>query len=274
MVHLSNNNIIDNKYILSIQVGLNGLSFCVVDSDKQLIAIDKEDFTIQLSPEQVLNKIKYAFDHIPILKNNFDTIEVIYQNDLYTYVPKALFNNNLLEEYLQYNVKILKNDFIAYDELDQHNLVVVYVPYANINNFFFDTFGSFTYKHVGTILADSLLTKEKNSDSTAVFVNFDNKFFDILIINKGNFILGNSFRYETKEDFLYYLMFTTEQLKLNPEDFRLILLGEIDESSEYFAIAQTYIRNVSIGDFSHGFELSPQVQFFKSHQHFVLLSNF
>ncbi|MEW7291692.1 DUF3822 family protein [Aquimarina sp. 2304DJ70-9] len=276
MVQTTNNNTIDNNTsnTLSIQVSLNGLSFCTIDSNQQVTAVGQNSFGLQLTPEQVLGKIKTAFDDNPLLKGNFETIEVIYHNVLYALVPKPLFNKDLVKQYLQYNVKVFESDFIVYDELDQHDIVSVYIPYANINNYFFDTFGSFTYKHAITILINSLLTQEKNSETTTVFVNINEKLFDLVIINKGKLILGNTYRYESKEDFLYYLLFTTEQANLNPEEFTLVFLGDITKESDCFKIAYKYVRKITFGNYSRNLEISSEVEPFEPHQHFTLLSHF
>ncbi len=258
---------------LSIQVSLNGLSFCT-SINQQITAINHENFGIQLTPEQILHKIKHLFDHHKVLKEHFNTINVVYQNDLYTIVPKPLFTKESLKEYLKYNIKVLENDFIAYDELELHNIVTTYIPYTNINNFFFDTFGTFTYKHISTVLIDSLLTQEKNNKSTSVFTNINDSTFDIVVIINGDLILCNSFGFQTKEDFLYYLMFTTEQLQLNPEEFKLIFLGNVSKDSELYNIAYTYVRNVSFGKINNKLNLAEEVQQFDPHEHFVLLSNF
>ncbi|WP_109300087.1 DUF3822 family protein [Aquimarina sp. AU474] len=269
------NNIIDNtSNTLSIQVSLNGLSFCTIDSENQVTAIEQDNFGIRLTPEQVLDKIKYTFDNNPILKSDFKIIEVIYHNDLYSLVPKPLFDSNAIKLYLQYNIKVLATDFIVYDELEQHDMVSVYIPYANINNFFFDTFGSFTYKHASTILVNSLLAQEKNNDGTNVFVNMNDTCFDLIIIGKGKLILANTYHHETKEDFLYYLLFAIEQLKLNPEELKLFFLGDITTESEYYTITYKYIRNVGFGKHYKEPKLSPNISTIKPHEHFILLSHF
>lgn len=274
MVQTTNN--IDTKLkTLSIQVSLNGLSFCILDnSQNQVISLHHENFGMQLTPKQVLEKIKHTLDHNLELKKTFDKIEVIFQNDLYTVVPKSLFKEELLNDYLKFNIKVLENDFIAYDELDKHDIVSVYIPYTNINNFFFESFGSFTYKHASTILINSLLIQEKNNPSTTVFANINEVSFDIVVITKGNLILSNTFPYHTKEDFLYYLMYTAEQLKLNPEEFKLVFLGNVLKDSDFFKIAHTYIRNVSFGNLPRNIKLASNIGSFEPHQHFVLLSHF
>ena len=79
MVQTTNNINNNTSKTLSIQVSLNGLSFCTW-IDQQITSINHESFGIQLTPEQILNKIKYIFDHNADLKENFDKINVIYQN--------------------------------------------------------------------------------------------------------------------------------------------------------------------------------------------------
>ncbi|TPN89283.1 DUF3822 family protein [Aquimarina algicola] len=274
MGQTTNNNIENNTLkILSIQISLNGLSFCVKENN-QVIVIKQDNFGISLNPEQVLNKIKYTFQHDETLKGDFSSIEVIYQNDLYTIVPKSLFNENSVKEYLKYNIKILENDFVAYDEIHQHDIVSVYIPYANINNFFFENFGSFTYKHSSTILINNLATREKNNNTPIVFANINQKYFDLIIIKKGKLVLLNTYKYETKEDFLYYVMFATEQLKLNPEKFTLKFIGDLTKDSDLYTIAYKYIRNIEFEKASDSVHISPNLSNFEPHQHFVLLSHF
>lgn len=274
MAQTTNNNILDNtSKTLSIQVSLSGLSFCSYNNS-HVYALEQDNFGMQLTPKQTLERIKHAFEKLQFLNENFSSVEIIYQNELYTTVPKSLFDKKLLKEYLQYNIRVFENDFIAYDELSQHSINVVYVPYMNINNFFFDTFGSFTYQHSNTILLNSLLTKEKNNDTTTVYANINQNSFDLIIIKKGKLLLSNTYLYETKEDFLYYLMYAAEQLKLNPEEFNLIFYGNISKESDLYKIAYTYIRNVSFG--SSLLHKSQKLTNFniEPHQHFVLLSHF
>ncbi len=262
------------KHTLSIQVSLNGLSFCTVNTDNEITSLEVDDFGVNLSPEQVLDKIKYLFDHNEHLKYDFESVQVIYQNELYTCVPKALFDSESLKEYLKYNIKVLENDFIAYDELDQHEINVVYIPYTNIYNFFFETFGSFTYKHSSTILIDNILSKEKNSETTSVIAHMNSISFDLIITQKGKLVLGNSYIYETPEDFLYYVMFATEQLRLNPEEFQLTFLGAISKNSPIYTIAHKYIRNVALGNRNNDIKISDSLTSIDDHQHLVLLSHF
>ncbi|MCY1234007.1 hypothetical protein D9M72_465740 [compost metagenome] len=153
--------------------------------------------------------------------------------------------------YLQYSTKVFESDFFAFDALEPFDMVNVYIPYVNFNNYLLDQFDSFEYLHVNSILVAKLLESSKNVSETQLFVHVGKEHFEIIVIENQKLLLFNSFEYQTKEDFIYYILFTAEQLKLNPESLKLQLLGEISEESDLFKIAYRYIRNVSLMNVFH-----------------------
>ena len=111
---------------------------------------------------------------------------VIHDNELATLVPKPLFDETNLVDYLKFNTKILKTDFITYDPLSIADIVVVYVPLVNINNFIFERFGSFEYKHSATITLNRVLTLEKNSNSLKMYLNIEASHFEIIVVENNH----------------------------------------------------------------------------------------
>ena len=203
---------------LSIQLSLSGLSFCILNKDSNTIIEVKEvRFEKSLNPLEVLDELKTLFNNETILNNSFTKVTVIHDNDLSTLVPKTLFNENHLADYLKFNTKILKSDFIAYDSILENSSVNVYVPYININNYIYDKFGSFIFKHVSSVLIESILRIEKGSTSPKVYVHVSFNHFEIIVVKEGILELYNTFTYNSKEDFIYYILFTAEQLNLYPE---------------------------------------------------------
>ena len=74
-----------------------------------------------------------------------------------------MFDPNELPNYLKFNTKILANDLLEYDEIPAFEMVNVYVPFVNINNFLYELFGDFEFKHHGTVLIESLLSSNAHS---------------------------------------------------------------------------------------------------------------
>ena len=148
----------------------------------------------------------------------------------------------------------------------------VFIPFVNINNYLLDQFSTFNYKHVNTILVSKLLELSKNNDEKQVYVHFSKNKFEIVVVQNQKLLLYNSFDFSTKEDFIYYLLFTTEQLNLNPEHFKVQLLGLISDDSELFEIAYKYIRNVSLLDVSN-IENKNDLSKADNLKHFILLQS-
>jgi len=240
--------ITEKKYKkLSIQVSLTGLSFCCFDTLNNTVTSFKdihfEHFDKNLKIEDLFAN---AFEENPELNEKYDDVLVIHNNNLSTFVPTPLFDENYLGSYLQYNTKVFETDFFAYDEISNYDMNTVYIPYVNMNNFFIDKFGTFDYKHANSILVTKLLDASKNIDDKKMMVHFSSGHFEIIVIQNQKLLLFNSFEYQTPEDFIYYILFAAEQLNMNPENFPLELIGNITEESDFFKIAYKYVRNVSL----------------------------
>lgn len=258
---------------LSIQLSLSGLSFCILNSDSKTITFLKEfRFEKRLNPLEVLDELKTIFKNEVTLNNNFDQVTIIHDNELATLVPKPLFNKNHLADYLKFNSKILKTDFIAYDTITENNSANVYVPYININNFIYDKFGTFTFKHLSSVLIESILQIEKDSTSTKVYVNVSFDHFEIVVLDKNDLLLSNSFVYNSKEDFIYYILFTLEQLNLDTETIELVFIGDIALNNDLYTIAYKYIRNLSLGSRYDIFDFSEKPK--SNYSNFTLLKSF
>lgn len=267
-------NITEKNYRkLVLQVSLNGLSFCVVDVlHNEVLSFTEVPFTIFQRNDRVEDLYARAFAEHKALTDAYDEVVVIHDNNLSTFVPHAFFDEEYLASYLQYNTKVFETDFYTFDQIENQEINNVYVPYVNLNNYLLDQFESFEYRHLSSVLLERLQRYSKNKFEKQVFVHFSAEKFEIVVLNNCQLVLYNSFDYTTKEDFIYYLLFTAEQLQLNPEEFQLHLLGAIAEDSELFAIAYKYVRNVQLLDVS---ELQSRNSFtkFDNLKHFILFQS-
>ena len=242
---VTNNDITQKTYKkLSIQVSLSGLSFCVFD-----LFTNKVLHTAEIAFEKnkvVEEQLWRSFVDNTILTKPYDEIVVLLNNNLNAFVPTSLFDINFLASYLQYNTKVFETDFFAYDTIVPYEINNVYVPFVNINNFLLDQYESFEYKNSNSILVKKLLDISKNKDEKQVFVHIQKNTFEIVVVKNQELLLFNSFSYSTPQDFIYYLLFTCEQLQLNPETIAVQILGNCSVEDANYKIAYQYIRNCSL----------------------------
>ncbi|PKD17973.1 hypothetical protein APR41_18260 [Salegentibacter salinarum] len=258
---------------LSIQVSLDGLSFCTLNStENKVVQYKKIRFSQQIDPLKLLEEIQKIYAEEKSIAEATQ-VKLIFDNALYSLVPEPLFKEENASDYLKFNTKILKTDFIAHEEIGITGIINVYIPYTNIINFFFEKFGEFEYQHLSTVLVENLLKLPK-AERPQMFAHIKNKQFELVVIENCELLLCNSFSFTEKEDFLYYILFTAEQLNLDPEKFRLILLGAISKASPLFKIAFDYIKHVELLETSFSLNLEEELTGLNQLEEYVLLKSF
>ncbi len=260
---------------MSIQIRLSGLSFCILNRTKHIVEhLEYIPLGKKGTPFELLNLLKTTIENNSVFNQEFESVLCIHQNEMSTLVPQSLFDENQLANYLKFNAKILKTDFLSYDSIAANESVNVYVPWVNLNNYLFDTFGSFVYKHASTILIETILDHSSDNEAVSLFINVDELHFEIIAANDTQLIFYNAFDYSTAEDFIYYILFTIEQLKLDTETVPVYLSGQISESDDLYKILYKYVRFVSFvaPKFKYRFAENLQPEF--KHQEFMILNSF
>ena len=262
---------------LSIQFSLGGFSFCVLNKeDKKFTALYNYHFKeATYTPQRLIQNITEVFDTNELLKDKeYHSVSISHTNNLSSLVPKPLFKEERMSDYLSYNNKTLRHDFFAFDDIKNHEMVNVYVPFVNANNFFIDQFGGFEYKHFSTVLVESLVDIYKFSLVPHMFVNVCKKHFEIVVIADKKLQLYNTFDYKTKEDFVYYILFVAEQLNLNPEELELQLLGNVKKDDDLYTMIYKYVRNVSLIENRSKYTFDTQITEDLKREFFTLLHQF
>ncbi len=252
---------------LSVQLALTGHSFLISHTHtKEVLFFCETTFDQGVSPEELLTHISQKINDTPELKNNFNNVVLIHCNDMATSVPKSLFDPQKAAEYLKFNSKILVTDFIAFDQVYNQDIITVYAPYINVNNFFFDTYGSFSYYHATTNLLDAVLNSACEADKPKIHVHVFKDSFTCIIAKNNKLQLCNTYSFKTPEDFIYYILFCYEQLELTTETDAITLSGAITKDDSLYALLYTYVRHINFELNNKGLEIKDTPK----HQQFII----
>jgi len=267
------------KSHLSIQISLDGFSFCIFDKDLvDVIFLKKYEFTERAqNPEQLLNFIKQIFEKETVLKEKFESVNISHQNNLAVLVPESLYDSEYKADYLKYSVKVLQDDSIAVEDIENYDAKNVYIPFAVVNNFMKEIYGEFESLHTSTVLLNSLLKYFKNTIKKYFFVNVSKHSIELVYMQNGEIQLYNSFLYYTKEDFIYYILFAMEQLGLDPDSQPVTFIGDIEKEYSLYSITYQYVRHVNflnINNFSLSDDFYQLNSGLNRHQFFELLNQF
>lgn len=281
--HQTQNSLADLKNFakshLSIQISLDGFSYCVFDEELvDVVRLKSYEFSERLSnSDQLLQHIKEIFDTEPYLKNAFESVNVTYKNYLYTAVPSNYFDVHSLPQYLSYHVKVLDIDKVYYDEIENYDIVNVYIPYEKINRFLREIYIDFKIKHANSVFLNSIFKYFKNTSKPYFFINVTPHQLDLLYIANSELKLFNSFLYNTKEDFIYYVVYAMEQLDIDRNAQPVTLLGDILPDTPLYELLYKYVRHLnflSINNFSLSDDFYRTNPHIAKHQFFELLNQF
>ena len=193
---------------LSIHISLNGLSFCIIDLiSKEIDFLRRYSLSQNSNPKELLKTLKKGFLENNELSSSFSSVKIIHYNNLSTVVPEPLFDKNNALSYLKFNSKILQNDYVAFDKIFNNECVNVYIPYVNINNYIFEMFDSFIYKHYSSIILEKVKLNEKNTATPSLYLNINVNHMELIYFVKNKLVFYNRFDFNTKEDLIYYLLF-------------------------------------------------------------------
>jgi len=238
-----------NQYILSCEISESSFYCEVLDSaDNQLVTSEKYNFPEvkgSISITQYLESIYETHDFLKSLKWKF--VEIIIDNQSFTLVPLDLFK----KEYTTFYWQLARGMLISDDmEINTHThedlrIVNVYGSSRELYNWLSNTYPlvDMTFKHKTSQLIDfGVLT----SKAQTAFIYFGNHHFTMVISANGILKFCNRFTYKTSQDLVYYVLFTLNELEIEPDEIFLKLYGNIKEQSEDFELISQYLNNIKI----------------------------
>lgn len=260
------------NYHLTIRVSPDGFSFVVFSLDKNRY-LGLETFQIKRIDQQA--KLAAALDELCILRQwityPFHSVVVIVDNNFNTLIPISLYEEKEKGVYLAFNQEFQDNSRIQSDLLkaaEAYNLY--YLPNPLVEKVK-DIWANARIVHLQSVLVESLLITRRNqqSDQTA-FIHLRHDNFDLIVLKNDKLLFINNFRFNTPEDFIYFVLFSFDQLRLNPETVQVVLSGIIEKGSKNYDILFQYVRNIRFAERNPTFEYSYILEDIPVHQHFII----
>ncbi len=198
---------------------------------------------------------------------------MLYQNKYSTLIPQPLFSEDHKNLYLGFNQPFQENSRIVFDEVKNNEAVNVYYLPNLVVEKAKDFWPNVNLLHFSTGLIESLSINFKNKvDTKTLFVNLRDDCFDLVYFKENKLHYYNSFDFLTKEDFIYFLLISIDQLMLNPEDVNLIISGDISKTDDTYSMIHQYIKNYSFISRNDNYNYSYVLDELKYHKYYTLFN--
>lgn len=262
-----------DSFCLVLEIGLESFVLAVLDNLTNDFLAFEQYALRKINDEAALaTQIEQlAADH-EWLANGFKRTDALLIGERFTLVPAALFDSAHAADYLRFNQPMDVADEVLTDLLRQPDARNIYAVNSVLTATLRRLFTGIRLRHHLSPLIDRTLSVNKNSSGRKVLAHIQQNRFDLIITEGGILLLANTYRYQSAEDVVYFLLFACEQLKLNPEQLPLEITGEIEPASVVALLIKKYVRNVTFGKrpvearFATGFGQLP------SHYHYNLFA--
>lgn len=241
-----------SQYNLLLQVGTDSFRFCVTDTTRnRCLWLEDYKFHYTLPADQYLDQLAAIYDEHHILKAGFwNEVKVCFKSNCFTIVPLSLFSEDHLPDYLHL---ICKPDLIqqeaCYYKHSGLDIVNIYAVDRQVKDWFIKMHSTkgVSVLHQSSPLIVGALSQRDTSLPREVFINVERDYFNMLTFKGNSLQFCNMFQYVNDVDFIYYVMFVLDELKLNPDVDKVTVWGELMPDSAIYNKLFRYIRNLNFG---------------------------
>lgn len=250
------------KYYLSIQINLDGFSFCIRDrlQNKYIYLFHKELFG---NPEFLVKKLTDIYSEIEVLSADFKATSILSAYpDKTTLIPESYFLDNHAIDNYQLNRELKRGEMLHHLPLHRYKSIVQMAIPKALKEFLQE-------KHPGVFIQNefvSFLGYLKIKPETAPFLLiqlYKSQVTICLVDEKIRFF--NSFYYLNENDLLFYILNVTKTTDI--QDFKLILNGIVNKRSAIYHRLRQYFKKVTIAErssdvyYSYLFDQLPDARF-------------
>ena len=231
-------------YNITIQCALDGFCFVVHHQEENKI-IDIELYQTSTTDEgTILEALEKTFYKKGLYGKTFRSIRFLIANRYYTIVPEPLFDASDPESPLRFNHLLPHRYAVFHEAIPSAQVVDVYAMPQQLADSIRKTWPDAVITHQSSVLLQAVQQEEPYESDTNVYINVNSRDFDIILLKEGRLLFFNNFKFDTKDDFAYFLMFTLEQQLPDHQDIPVYFTGLISNQSEIIRLCERYIKRI------------------------------
>lgn len=250
-----------SNYHLSIELSEKSISYCIVDKNKyRCYLLFSQNYESQ-NLLKILNEDEF-------ITREFLSKSISFVNFPNTLIPKELYNEKDKKNIFSVNHS-LTNEELVIDELKSKIINLYALP-----NTIFQTVKNVIPEAIirsnSSILINNFLSL--NNLQETMFLFLKDSYINIVVTKGDGLIFQNKFEYQTKEDLLFYVLFSIQQLNFSNEEINTVIYGNI--SKEEYNILYQYIRNIKFGNKLKDISCSNEFNNIEDHCYNILYRQF
>ena len=254
-------------YHLSIQAGLDGFSFVILDPTiNKFIALKHYGFAENIAEHKYPAILHDLLIKDEFLNKEYNTVHCLWLSSRTTLLPGILYEREKLKQYFEFNQVLNDLDELHANHLKSLDAYLIFPIHHEIANAFIKQYPTLKFYNQATPFIEYALNQDLNETDCA-YLNIQKNFFDIIIIRNHSLILHNSFNFRYEQDMMYFIMNVYDKVMLDPAIFPIYLSGLVEKNSNLVSLIRKFIKTVKFSKpdnhyrYSHTFDRIPEHRF-------------
>ncbi len=247
-----------SQYRMAIQCTLGGLSFALLDTETQaLVGLEFYQSELLTDSNDLVRTLERALESKGLNNKAFQSVTCLIDNRFCTLVPEPLFNEVDQAKYLDFGFQLPESYTIVSELLASIQCHIVFAYPKALQDKLLAKWKDAKITHSSSVFINSVM---KNDLETAAFVQVRNRDFDMLIKKEGKLFFFNNFKFNTKEDFAYFLLFAMEQNGCSGQDIPVCFSGLIRPASEIIDLCGRYVKDIRFVEDPHSLHINKALE--------------
>lgn len=232
------------QYTLSIRFSTDGLSFCLHDNTGKLSAFSHQPYCLE-SQDEIIARVKKTITEDELLRLKYKKVYISPCKRDKILIPSHIFNKDYLSDIFRVCLPTEKNDILLYRKI---RIMEAYLTEALPRNFV--TFLAGRYQSLCIVnSAYPFIIHSLNSvllNTFHLFVDIQERYFDILITQSNEVKLFNSFAYNSVPDIIYYILRCLKDCRADRANLQSVFSGNLVNDPKLYQLVSSYIPNISV----------------------------
>lgn len=211
-----------HEYILSIQVSLNGFSFCIRELSGRILCFKHID--LKISSEQFISR-RFAdwCNEEELLQLTYNQKQLVYIGKRFTLLPQQMESEELKGDLRELLLQTGDEEEYAENWIKEVQAKLIFVLPPEFNGTVKEKLGEVRICH---IVQKLIHWQDVQADKSGLLLFFDHKDLYLVLKQKKQLTLANAYKVNHANDVIYYALSVAKQLKVDLKSCKVTTGGQ------------------------------------------------
>ncbi len=260
-------------YHLSIQLGLDGFSYCIIDTHINKYLVFQHIPLIVSKPQFLSRKVEAIFDQEEKLNTVYKSVSVTFSTNKVTLIPNIFSSDSEPEKIASFINEVSRTEELHTDSLAGFGYQLLSSCPKELMAILNRKYTNFTFTHKSIPLIQTTAA-QRDEKKNSLMINFEKKYIRMIAFKNMQISLYNSFYFKNEPDFLYYALNIWQNLLFDPDRDEILVGGFVADDSNYIRQLKKYVSDIHFLKPAEGFNYGSLFNKVQKHQFVSLLNTY